>query len=99
MLENFLGKKCLVRTYSAGVFFGVLETYENETAVVKNARRIWYWKGAASLSQLAIDGTSAPHECKFPAAVEHVFLTKVIEIIPCTDKSIASIEAVNVWEC
>ena len=87
----------MVRTERAGVFAGVLSERNGNEAVVRNARRIWYWAGAASLSQLATQGTSKPGECKFPAQVAEVLLLGVIEIIPMTDDAIASIESVPVW--
>ena len=77
---------CMVRTYSAGVFAGYVESRNGKEAVLRNARRIWYWAGAASLSQLAVDGTSKPDACKFPCPVDKVVLTEVIEIIPITPK-------------
>lgn len=89
---------CMVRTYSAGVFAGYLESRDGKEAVVRDARRIWYWDGAASLSQLAVDGTCEPDKCKFPCAVDKVILTEVIEIIPCTEKAKKSIEGVPIWE-
>lgn len=92
-----IGKYCIVRTYSAGVHAGTLKSREEKECVLTNARRIWYWDGAASLSQLAVDGTSEPGNCKFPVAVNEIVLTEVIEIIPCTDKARASIEGVEIW--
>lgn len=93
-----IGKYCIVRTYSAGVFAGILKSRDGKEAVVTDARRIWYWSGAASLSQLSQSGTSRPKECKFPEAVPEVLLTEVIEIIPCSDAGRASIEGVPVWK-
>lgn len=40
----------IVRTYSAGVFAGEIESRNGREVVMKNARRLWYWDGAASLS-------------------------------------------------
>lgn len=88
---------CMVRTYSAGVFAGYVESRDGKEAVLRNARRIWRWAGAASLSQLATDGTSKPNECKFPVAVDKVTLTEVIEIIPITSRAKESVEGVPVW--
>ena len=88
----------MVRTYSAGVFLGTVKSREGKEVVLNNARRMWYWDGAASLSQLATDGTSKPKTCKFPAAVSEVLLTEAIEIIPATEAAIASIAAVKVWK-
>jgi len=88
---------CMVRTYSAGVFAGYVERRDGKEAVLRNARRMWRWAGAASLSQLAMDGTSCPNECKFPAPVDKVILTEVIEVISITEKAQKSIEGVPVW--
>ena len=87
----------IFRTYSAGVFAGVLVSRRGKEGVLKNARRLWRWAGAASLSQMAMEGTSKPSECKFPCVVNHVELTEVIEVLDCTDKARASIEGVPVW--
>lgn len=91
-------KYCIVRTYSAGVFAGYVETRSGQEVVMRNARRIWYWDGAASLSQLAMDGTSKPDNCKFPCPVDRVELLNVIEILDCTEKGKKSIESVKVWK-
>ena len=55
--------------------------------MIRNARRLWYWQGAASLSQLAIDGVTQPTKCKFPEAVDRVELLQVIEILDVTQKA------------
>ena len=88
---------CMVRTYSAGVFAGYLESREGKEAVLRDARRIWRWEGAASLSELAMRGTSKPELCKFPCPVDTVVLTEVIEIIPITSLAQKSIQGVSVW--
>lgn len=88
----------IVRTYSAGVFAGYLKSKEGKEVILKDARRIWYWSGAASLSQLAMEGTKDPENCKFPCKVDEVILTEVIEILSVTDKAKLSIESVSVWQ-
>lgn len=92
------GKYCIVRTYSAGVFAGIVMEREGQEVILKQARRIWYWRGAATLSQLAMDGTKDPMGCKFPTPVDEILLLQVIEIIPCTDTARQSIEGVPVWQ-
>ncbi len=91
-------KSYIVRTYSAGVFAGEIESREGKEVVMRNARRIWYWAGAATLSQLAMEGTNKPKECKFPCAVDRVVLTEAIEILEMTDAAKKSIDEVAVWE-
>ena len=89
---------CMVRTYSAGVFAGYVESRDGKEVVLRKARRIWSWEGAASLSQLATDGTSKPESCKFPCEVDKVILTEAIEIISITAKAQLSIQEVEVWQ-
>lgn len=91
-------KYVIARTYSAGVFAGYLKERKGKEATLLNARRIWYWAGAASLSQLAIDGTSKPKECKFPTEVPEVLLTEVIEVLPVSEKARKSIAEVVEWK-
>jgi hypothetical protein len=92
----------VVRSYAAGVFFGevVSEKHEVSGLVVemKNARRIWYWKGAASLSQLAQSGVTCPDECKFPEPVDSVKLMNVVEILDVTTTALKVLQAVPVWK-
>jgi len=93
------GKKYVIaRTYSAGVFAGYLQSRKGKEATLLNARRIWYWAGAASLSQLSVDGTSKPSECKFPCEVPQVELTEVIEVLPVSEKARKSIQGVPEWK-
>lgn len=92
-----MSKFVIVRTYTAGVFAGTLESRTGQEVVLTNARRLWYWAGAASLSQLAVDGTSKPGDCKFPVAVPRVELLQAIEILDVSDKARESIEGVKVW--
>ena len=91
-------KYVIVRTYSAGVFAGYLESRDDKEVVLRDARRLWYWEGAASLSQLAMEGTKKPENCKFPCAVNRVELLEAIEILDCTEKAKNIIEGVRVWE-
>ena len=94
---RFIGRYVIVRTYSAGVFAGILHERNGKEALIKNARRLWYWDGAASLSQLAQEGTSKPPECKFPCEVDSVLLTEVIEILEVSKTAKESIRGVKEW--
>lgn len=98
MDKFFLGKYCIVRTRSAGVFAGQIASLEAGNCLIHNSRRLWYWDGAASLSQLSQEGVKRPQNCKFPCEVPTHFVFEVIEILPCTEKAIDSIKEVKVWE-
>jgi hypothetical protein len=93
-------KYVIVRSYAMGVFAGILDPKSTETLkILTNARRIWYWSGAASLSQLAMEGTSDPANCKFPCPVDRVELSSPqgFEVLDVTSKGRTSIESVPVW--
>ncbi len=92
------GKYVIVRTYSAGVFAGNMVSRKGQEVVLSNARRLWYWAGAASLSQLATDGTNNPDNCKFPVEVSKVELLQAIEILDVTTVAEKSIKGVPVWK-
>lgn len=88
----------VVRTYSAGVFAGYLESRDGQEVVMRKARRLWYWDGAASLSQLAMEGVKKPENCKFPCEVDRVELLQAIEILDVTKGAQESINNVPIWE-
>ena len=93
MINNYV-----IARSTAGVFAGNLESRSGKEVVLINARRLWYWDGAASLSQLAMEGTSKPENCKFPCPVTRVILTETIEILETTSVAEASIKGVKTWE-
>lgn len=99
---ELIGKKVIIRANRAGVFFGTLKektaTPAGVEVVLQNSRRIWYWDGAASLSQLATEGTKKPSRCKFTVTVPEHNIMDVIEIIPCSEEAVKSIEDVAVWK-
>lgn len=98
METNFMNKKVIVRGDRSGVFFGTLVAKEGKEVKLENCRRLWYWDGAASISQLAVDGTVRPDNCKFTMTVSEIIITDAIEIILCTDNAVRSIEDVSVWK-
>lgn len=98
MFQNFIGKKVIVRGDRSGVFFGTLVAKEGREVKLGKCRRLWYWDGAASISQIATDGTTNPRNCKFTVTVDEIIITDAIEIILCTDKAIDKIEKVAEWK-
>lgn len=91
-------KMVIIRAEKAGVFFGELSEKVGNEVVMTNCRRLWYWDGAASLSQLATEGTKKPNDCKFTVIVPCITILGVIEIIPCTETAIESIQNVPEWK-
>ncbi len=97
-MKSMLNKYVIVRGDRSGVFAGTLIGKEGSEVELSDCRRLWYWDGAASISQLAVDGTARPGECKFTITVSSICITDAIEIIPCTEKAEASIKAVPEWK-
>ena len=93
-----LNKKVIIRGDRSGVFFGTLAEKNGTEVKLTDCRRLWYWEGANSISQLAAEGTKRPNGCKFTMSVDEILITDVIEIIPCTLEAIQSIEGVRVWK-
>ena len=91
-------KKVIIRGDRIGVFFGELVSRKGREVELKNCRRLWYWDGANSISQLALEGTLKPNNCKFTVSVDSIIILDAIEIIPCTEKAIKSIENVWIWK-
>jgi len=92
------GKKyVIVRTYSAGVFSGYLDSRNGREVVLLKARRLWQFF-SASLSELAQSGTPDASKCKFPEEVDRVELLEAIEILDVTEKAKKSIDSVKVWK-
>ena len=94
----FVGRKVMVRTYSAGVHFGTLEEKVGQEAVLSGSRRVYSWQGAATLSQLAMEGSNKIVNCKITMEVKEILLNRVIEVIPLTDKAIENLYGAEVWK-
>jgi hypothetical protein len=92
-------KYVLIRTYSAGVHCGYLKSREGKEVVLLDSIRIWKWSGAASLSQLAMEGTNYANNCKFgmPISTE-LILTEAIEVIEMTETASINIKTVESWK-
>ena len=91
-----IGKEVIIRTYSAGVHFGTLVSKKKKEVVLKNARRIWYWEGAFTLSGIAEKGVA--NTSKISTVAPEILLTEAIEIIPCTEAAAANLRALKSHE-
>lgn len=91
-LNGMIGKKVIIRTYSAGVHFGTLADKSGNEVILTNARRMYRWWAAESisLSAVAVHGVNAD-KSKIVEPVPSIWL-EAIEIIPCSDVAASSIE-------
>lgn len=92
-----LNTKVIIRADRAGVFYGTIVRKDGDEVELKDCRRIWYWDGAASLSEIAVSGVK--HETsKITVTVKSIVILGVIEIIPCTEEAVKNIESAPVWK-
>lgn len=80
-----------------GIHFGFLKSKVGQEVVLVNARRIQYWNGAASITEMAVRGVSKPADCRFSCAVPEITLTQAVEILPVSTKAQANLTSVPVW--
>lgn len=93
-----MSKKYIVRGDRSGVFYGEIAERNGQEVTINNVRRLWYWKGAASLSQMAVEGVKDPEDCMFSMTVSSITILDAIELLPCTEAAEKSIEGVWVWK-
>jgi len=91
-------QRYIIRGDRSGVFFGEIAERNGREVTIRNCRRLWFWSGAASLSQLAAEGVKYSNDCKFTVTVDDLTVLDAIEIIPCTEKACASIDGVREWK-
>lgn len=87
----------IVRGEKSGVFFGSIKERNGREVTLENVRRLWYWDGASSISQLAKEGTKRPQNCKFTVTVDEILVLDAIEIDKCSPKAVKSIKEVDEW--
>ena len=97
-MEELIGKNVIVRGKDSGVFWGEAVSVSETVVKLKNCRRIWYWNGAATLSEMAINGVKRPENCKMPAATAEHYILDACEIIPTTPAADSSLAGVKIWE-
>ena len=91
-LNSHLGEKVIVRTYSAGVFFGKLIEKSGTEVILEDARRLYrFWaKKSISLSGVAVYGINQD-KSKICPRIKRQWLD-AIEIISLTETAIKSLE-------
>lgn len=100
-MEECIGKKCIVRCYAAGVFFGEVKGVSADANGLNvhmfNARKIWYWCDAVAVEQLSQDGCG--DKSKLTVTVPELIVANAVQIIPCSHKAIENLEAKKEWKC
>jgi hypothetical protein len=89
-----IGTHCVVRTYSAGVHLGTVVAQNGTTVVLKDARRLYRWKGAFTLSAVATKGVDKDGS-RISCAVPMIELTEAIELIPTSEQARSTFDEIH----
>ena len=97
MNTELLNKKVIARIERAGVFHGTLDYFDSEILRLKDARRIYYWEGALSVTDMAANGLTGG-KISAPVTKVEFLADKVVELNECSNKSSKTIETIKVWK-
>lgn len=89
-------QKFIIRADRAGVFYGEIVERRGDEADLRNVRRVHSWRGAASLSQMAMDGVGP--SSSLTMVVPSMTVLGVIEVIPCSAKATKCLDEYPVWK-
>lgn len=73
----------IVRCYGAGVHVGRLVRRDGREVTLADARRIWRWRGAHTLHELALRG-AAQEWTRISEPVPRIVLLEAREVIECS---------------
>jgi hypothetical protein len=91
-------KEFVIARGPAGVYAGYLIKENNKEVELEDCFCLWYYSGAASLSQLAMEGVKKPDQCKFSISVPIMRLKDVFQIIPCSEEARENLLSVKRWK-
>ena len=88
----------IVRSHTAGVHAGYLESRKGDTVILSKSIRLWQWSGA-SLSQVATTGPGGgSNKFGLPVLKTEIVSPQGFEIAYCTEAARKAIEAVESWQ-
>ena len=97
MNTSLLNKKIIARIDRAGVFHGTLDYIDTEIIRLKDARRIYYWNGALSVTDIAAKGITGG-KVTIPVNTVEFMSDKIVELNECSDESTKAIESIKPWK-
>ena len=95
--SELIGKHVIVRSNLAGVFFGILTKKVGDELTLKNARKFYYFSGANTVEDLAINGAQNKENCKLTVAVEELVISKYDQLLLCTKQAITQNNSIPIW--
>jgi hypothetical protein len=102
--DPFIGRVCLIRAHYAGVHIGRVSAIEGRSvSLSQGVRRLWRWRGAAELHQVASEGLPAPSSSAAPhtrlsrGSAGQVLIADACEVLVCSPEAIASFSEIPEW--
>lgn len=89
--------RVIVAAGIGGIHYGYLKSRKGQEVVLSMARRIQYWNGAASITEMASRGVSKPKDCRFSAPIQEITLLTAVEILPVSEKAANVLDGVDIW--
>lgn len=94
LYNDMIGRKVLVRSIEAGVYFGTLEAVDGQAVRLTDVRNIWHWTGANCLADIAEHGVTGD---KISRTVSTMVLTSACQLLPLSDAAIDNLYAQPAW--
>ena len=87
------GPLSIVRTIDMGVHIGEVASIEGRTVVLRHARRLWRWRGANTLNEIALRGVTRSEHTRISEVIPEITLLSAGEIIPVAE----GVDLTPVW--
>ena len=97
MNTTLLNKRIIARIERAGVFHGTLDYIDNDILRLKDARRIYYWNGALSVTDIAAKGITGG-KVTIPVTTVEFMSDNVVELNECSEDASKAIEEIKPWK-
>lgn len=82
-------KYVIIRTRDAGVHVGAMTKHEGTEVVLAKASRLWSWRGANTLNEVALRGVA--EDSRISEQVPSITIVGVCEVIQCTPEAEANL--------
>ena len=92
-----INKTVIARIDRAGVFMGTLSHIDNDIIRLTDVRRIYYWRGALSVTDMAANGIASGKVTK-PCEIVEFNRSALVELNQCSEAAINRIKAIDAWE-
>ncbi len=87
MKIDYAGKIVLIRSRDAGVHFGEYLFHEGDEVHLKNSQRIWRWRGANTLNEVAIKGVDRTSYTRISEITDSIIIKGFCEILVLTNEA------------